>query len=345
MINSELSNLELLIGEHRAIAPCYEFTIYSDIALDETFLDFYEQSMQALKGQVTHYIAESMKRPAVIDKKALQLLPTWIKRPRLGKSYYAEFLGSDRSYGTTAASILFVLHARPNPDQISAEQKSAHQKSLQHYYNNDLMYSSPPVNTLRVTLPLDHELANGAAFKEWVLGFSALSRGQFASGHAGLSLNFDNSVVSSDIREIMTGRLAALLLRHPGLDWENTGSVSNFLLSWKKELSDFIPQIKRVQWLTFLSEKTLQYLGCQKKLEELLGNDLPITIDPLRHGLSIQAGKEPELGDISRRDFLPVYRRVAAALRPVRLSKHQGVGRGFSDEAAQEWLEGLDREY
>ena len=143
----------------------------------------------------------------------------------------------------------------------------------------------------------------------------------------------------------MEGRLAALCLRHPGLDWDNTGSVQNFLLRWDRTLSDFLPQIKRVNWLTFVSDRALVYLGGREQLTNMLGIDPAIVVHPLEHGVCIQAGPAPQLGDIARQEFLPTYRRVTAALRAIRLEKHSGVGGGFSDDQAMDWLNGLDRNY
>jgi hypothetical protein len=39
---------------------------------------------------------------------------------------------------------------------------------------------------------------------------------------------------------------------------------------------------------------------------------------PLKHGLILQAGNRPPLGDISRGDYLPLMRKMARVLRPAR---------------------------
>jgi len=336
------SELQLEIRGRLLLAPCLEFAVYLDTPLDESTLEFFERSMAALGLRITTYVAETMKRPAPVDDKAKTLVPTWVKRPRLGKSYYALFSGASPSGGTAAASIKLVLIARP---KLSPEEQQAYLASMKQFYEGQGSIFGPPVTSLRVTIPLDHALAEPSQFREWVLGFSVVRGQRFVSGHAGLAINQDEAVSDPALRNPMEGRLAALCLRHPGLDWDDTGSVQNFLLRWDRALSDFLPQVKRVNWFTFISDRALVRLGEREQLAKTLGSDPAIAVHPLGQGVCIQAGPAPQLGDIGRGDFLPTYRRVAAALRPIRLEKHSGVGRGFTDDRAMDWLNGLDRDY
>ena len=110
MLNGiEQSEFQLEIRRHLLLAPCLEFVVYLDTPLDEKILEFLERSLSALGPRITTYVAETMKRPAPFDEKAKMLVPTWVKRPRLGKSYYALFSGASPSGGTAAASIKLVL--------------------------------------------------------------------------------------------------------------------------------------------------------------------------------------------------------------------------------------------
>ena len=336
------SDLQLEIRGRLLLAPCLEFVVYLDTPLDENILEFLERSLSVLGPRITTYVAETMKRPAPVDDKAKTLVPTWVKRPRLRKSYYALFSGASPSGGTAAASIKLVLIARP---KFSPEEQEAYLASMKKFYEGQGSIFGPPVTSLRVTIPLDHELTDPSKFLEWVLGFSVVRGQRFVSGHGGLAINQDEAVSDPALRNPMEGRLAALCLRHPGLDWDNTGSVQNFLLRWDRALSNFLPQIKRVNWLTFVSDRALARLGGPDQLAKTLGSDSAIVVHPLGQGVCIQAGPAPQLGDIARQEFLPTYRRVAAALRPIRLEKHSSAGGGFSDDQAMDWLDSLDREY
>lgn len=336
-----LSELPLALDGRRLLEPCLEFVIYLDTPLDERILEFLDRSMSALGPQITSYVAEAMKRPAPFDAKAKTLVPTWVRRPRLGKSYYAEFGEGDLKGGTSAASIKVVLIARPT---MSQEQQETYRASMKKFHEGSGSIFGPPVTSLRVTIPLDHPLADPARWLEWVLGLAVVRDERFVSGHAGLALNHDEAVSDSALRNAMEGRLAALCLRHPGLDWDNTGSVHTSLLLWDRALSNFLPRIKRVNWLTLVSDRALVSLGGRDQLASVLAADPAIVVHGVGEGVCVQAGAAPQLGDVARHDVLPTYRRVAAALRPIRLDKHSGMGLGFSDEEAMQWLNGLDRD-
>lgn len=143
----------------------------------------------------------------------------------------------------------------------------------------------------------------------------------------------------------MKEKLGSLLLRHPGLDWYRAGTNRDFILRYDVERSDFVPLVKRANWLNLVSDVTLEYLAGREGVRRELSDDPEIAVRDLAHGVAIQAGAEPRLGDVARRDFLPAYRRVAKALRPMRAESYEGVGPPFGDEAANEWLNALDREY
>lgn len=94
-----------------------------------------------------------------------------------------------------------------------------------------------------------------------MLGFQALTQGDFAVGHADLALNFDASVSLISLRKAMFSRMAALLVCHPGLDWENLSSVVCYLLQYRSQTVDFVPQIKRVNWLILIPNATASRAG------------------------------------------------------------------------------------
>jgi len=337
----KLSELRLDVNGRRLLDPCLEFVIYLDTPLNERILEFLERSMAALGPLVTSYVAEAMKRPAPFDDKAKTLVPTWVRRPRLGKSYYAEFSGASLKGGTSAASINVVLIARPTMTDV---QQEAYRASMKQFYEGSGSIFGPPVTSLRVTIPLEHPLAEPTRFLEWVLAFAVARDERFVSGHAGLAMNHDEAVSDSALRNAMEGRLAALCLRHPGLDWDNTGSVQTSLLRWDRELSDFLPRIKRVNWLTFVSDRALVRLGGRDRLASSLASDPAIVMHAMGEGVCVQAGPAPQPGDVARHEFLPTYRRVAAALRPIRLETHSGMGLGYSDDEAMDWFNALDRD-
>ena len=101
----------------------------------------------------------------------------------------------------------------------------------------------------------------------------------------------------------------------------------------------------RVNWLTLIGRRSVEYLGGIESLNKRFAANPAIIVREFPWGILVQAGPEPQLGDVGHRDFIPVYRDVAEVLRPIRVKKIEGMGRGFSDEAADEWLNAFDREY
>jgi Protein of unknown function (DUF3396) len=105
-----------------------------------------------------------------------------------------------------------------------------------------------------------------------------------------------------------------------------------------------VPQIKRVNWLTLTSFRTLAPLGRHEEIADRIASGPEVAIYPLRYGLLIQAGRRPALGDTSTGDLPAAYCHVGHALRMARLGTIAGAGGSFSDELAQRWLTAFDEE-
>lgn len=337
------SKFGLLVGEVRAIAPCVSFVLFLDETSDEGILEFYERSMAALDGLITHYVTGDAGRRSRFSGRALTMVPTWLEHPRPGKDYFIEFFGCDRDQGVTGAAIELVIRRRP---PLGSGAALTPQEARRKTADEDRQIIFGKLATiLRVCLPLEHPLAQPGRLLEWVLEFQLVRAWPFLSGYCGLALNHYSSVASSIVRRAMQAQLASFCLRYPGFDWLESGPVASKLLRYQREMSAFLPLVKRVNWLTLLCNRTIEYLGGGDALRRRLGNDLAITAHEREAGLVIQAGAAPELGDVAHRDFIPAYRRVAEVIRPARLEKIVGPGAGFSDDAANEWLNAFDKQY
>lgn len=334
------STFSVSIGDVQAIAPCMSFVLFLEDTLDEGLLEFYERSMAALGGRITHYLTGTTTRRSPVTERARTMVPTWLTNPRPGKDYFIEFFGCDRDRGVTGSALELVIRRRPpRPACASAAGELTPDEKAEIAFGRRL------VTILRVCLPLDHELAAPDKFVEWVLGFQLVKAWPFVSGYAGLALNHYSTISATNVLRVMHMKMASFSLRYPGLDWLDTGSVANRVLRYRQEIRGFLPLIRRVNWLTLLSNRSVDYLGGSGALLQQIGTDMPITARPQEHGLVIQSEPEPRLGDVAHRDFIPAYRRVAAALRTVRMENIEGPGTGFSDEAANEWLNAFDRNY
>ena len=122
----------------------------------------------------------------------------------------------------------------------------------------------------------------------------------FQSGHAGFVFE-----VSPYQERIADTHAYATSMRHRGVDIDNT--IRNRITVKDDGV--------RMNWLTLLSPARVEEAGGEKSLRKALPS--PVELIPLKKGLMIKAGPRPELGDTNRREFLPAYQAVFAALKPL----------------------------
>ncbi|HKO51795.1 MAG TPA: type VI immunity family protein [Polyangiaceae bacterium] len=129
------------------------------------------------------------------------------------------------------------------------------------------------------------------------------------------------------------GPLFALARRFPGLDLDLPAMHEPFLSSRRG--------IKGVNWLTVLGDEWIAELGGGAAIQPKL--DSQIGVFPYRGGVVLQAGASPTLDDRNPSASLAPYRRVGAALAPVRIKggmmmRVDSGSPGFDLEEAERWL-------
>lgn len=340
----DISQFELRIDDVVAVAPCLRMALYVFDTNNDGILDFYQRSMEALGGLLTHYQAENMRDRARINKRALTMLPTWVKRPRYDRNYYLEFYGCDYDHGVTPANLAFHLMFK-EPKMFTPEMEKIRIENAKKIATRGWKIG-PWASMLIVTLPLDHPLAAPDRYLAWVKDFNLLKKWSFHSGACGYGFNYLGETGEGRIRGPMTRWLGSHCLRHPGFECE-INSVIRKLWRYAPDIHPLsLPLIKRVNWLSMVSDISLKALGGRKGVRSALGDDPAIEVHDLEHGALIRAGEAPQAGDVGRGDFIPAYRRVAKVLRPVRYDGgFAGLGRGFSEDAATQWLDAFDEPY
>jgi hypothetical protein len=106
---------------------------------------------------------------------------------------------------------------------------------------------------------------------------------------------------------------------------------------------DVMDGIKGVNWLTILDESWVERLGGRDALAAALGTE--IILHAYEGGLVIQAGPHPQFGDVNRAEPMPHYERVAAVLKPIRITELSPLAHwyGMDRERTAEWLRRFDR--
>jgi Protein of unknown function (DUF3396) len=96
------------------------------------------------------------------------------------------------------------------------------------------------------------------------------------------------------------------LVRYPGL------AMGNDML-----LNAFVEEgIANIGWLTFVGDALIDKLGGRDALSKAV-RGTQVGLRSYARGVALQAGPRPELGDVNRRDTLPLYREVGRILEPV----------------------------
>ncbi|GAB2909759.1 hypothetical protein GCM10027093_54840 [Paraburkholderia jirisanensis] len=322
------------------ISPCYLFEWSMEFDDGSEILDFYRRGREVLADRLTHYdTGDGRWKP--LNKRAETLVPTWCENPiPFPKKFYC-FLANGAGAGATASSMRIDLAHRPykEPDAAMLKQwKLSDQRSL------------PAHTVLRLTLPLDHPLVKDGGVAEWLYNFDIVAKCRFISGTCALGLNFPLNFPTPDLDSETHRRVAALLQRHPGLDVAGL-SLGIGTSLWRRD-PEFIerhqaakarPYLKRANWLTFLSEDQVDWIGGMAAIEDRLkGSD--VQIRKFKHGICLQAGAAPQLGDTSRADYVPAYLPVARLVRPVRIDTIAGglLPFDFREHGAQQWLDAFE---
>jgi hypothetical protein len=121
--------------------------------------------------------------------------------------------------------------------------------------------------------------------------------------------------------------IGPLLKRHPGL------SIGNPF-----ELCD--QPLPPVNWLTLIGPELLKKLGGLAKVSKDLADE-EISVVSMGGGICIKAGAAPQLGDVNRRDTLPLYRKVGAYLKSYRGNQEMELT-GLDEEESEAWLARFD---
>ncbi|MCP4114960.1 MAG: DUF3396 domain-containing protein [Desulfobacteraceae bacterium] len=123
----------------------------------------------------------------------------------------------------------------------------------------------------------------------------------YDSGYASLALNFGYESAAWEAGKL----IAPLALRHPGFDINNN-QYSRFVLD---------RSCRGARWITFLGPHLTERIGGKQSLKKKI--DPGAEIMQAGNGIAIRAGAEPEIGDLNRKQDLPLLKSVAAAIEGI----------------------------
>jgi hypothetical protein len=133
--------------------------------------------------------------------------------------------------------------------------------------------------------------------------------------------------------------------RLPGLEVDYPISHANWLRKGREDGRD---GIKGGNWLTVLSDRYVEELGGGDKIEsDLKAQSSHFLVHRYDGGILIQAGPHPQLGDVERDLWPPLYVKLNKYLKPIRIMRHRpfqhgGPGERFDHERSEAWLRRFD---
>ncbi len=153
---------------------------------------------------------------------------------------------------------------------------------------------------LCLTLPVEYMLDDPQRFVG--LAKSMVSHLKFVSGNAGFSVNMRPD---SGVDREEGSHIYMLSRRFDGLDlgapWDSAFYA--------------IHGLRTINWLTFVGDGLAERMKGRDGVKAALPQGIPVT--DLDHGLMIQAGPTPILGDVNLQEDMSDYYRIGRALKPL----------------------------
>ncbi len=279
---SEFDKLELSAPDAvKLVSAVLGMSVYTEAPLSSAasgVLDLYERALSMLdQGQLRFYATETMRSHKPVAKSTWTMLPTWLKPDAPEREYLALQLKDGEQH-----------------------QDAPHRKfQVYGYEPKNKLFKSGRANVVSASFPISLASADLAAFK--ALFVHACSVLPMRSGHAGLALE-----CSRYEAEDSETHAWAIGMRMRGLD------ISRIPLDCQAVGVD---GLKGVGWLTALGHPLIEQLGGLPALRKGWPKDITVIETP--HGVVIQAGEQPQLGDVNRGDSLALYRAVYKKVAPL----------------------------
>jgi hypothetical protein len=178
--------------------------------------------------------------------------------------------------------------------------------AFQFFSEEDLSDPSDPIHHSFVRLCWPPSEADRAGD---LFGFivAAAAEVEFDSGYCGYSYYWDTGrwEAEAELTKVHRGWLT----RFPGLAPGQPLGPFNFVDDG----------ILGVSWVTLLDQARVEELGGRDAIVNKLGKGIEVNPVARDRGLAIRAGEAPELGDVNRKQTLPLYKKVGLALADMKV--------------------------
>lgn len=297
-------------GQLRAMVAAEATFYFTDLARAAAgLIASFDAVMDVIEPHATMYATATMRRKARYKPKVRSLFRDWFA----GEQYPSEWYSLEVSSGRELESVgPWGLEFAVQPSVLghrSSPFPGARPK--------------PEAGHFHFSLPLE-SLPPGQAFLELVTKVAETL--PFRSGHAGLGMLYVDGYSLPNRNQTMY----AWSRRYRGLDYRS-------LVTTSIEMGE---KVKSANWLTMLDTDFIDQLGGQAALRAALGSE--VGVRDVGHGVIIQAGPQPLLGDVNRLEPMTAYERVNDAIKPIRVPLILPFP-GYDKTNIVEWLTRFDR--
>ena len=272
---SAYEELELVASDNvRLVSVTLGLSAYTEAPLSSAgpgLLAIYEKFLSHIdKSELRFYATENMRSHKPVSKSTFTMLPSWLKAGAPQREYVSLEI-KDGAQHQDASHLKFQVHG--------FEIKSK-------------LFQKGRGNAISLNLPASGTSADHDVLKE--LFIQTCSVMPIRSGIAGLVMECSRyDATASETHAWATGmRMRGLDICRIPLDCQAVG----------------VDGLKGVGWLTALGHTLLEQLGGIERLRQGWPSDISLIETP--HGVVIQAGQQPQLGDVNRPDTLALYRAV-----------------------------------
>ncbi|MFH0924050.1 MAG: type VI immunity family protein [bacterium] len=252
--------------------------------IQQPILDLYNRFFTLCpKEDLNWYLTNTMTSHKPTSKRTFTMLNTWLQEGARKRDTISIELKSSKDYNGNPSYLM---------DIFGNERTS-------RYYNDR-------ANFIRHLIPTQHLEKDPNDFLALVINFC--NQVPFVSGHAGFAFERSPYWESASYQAVFP-----LAIRYQGVDVADTFNASRCA---DRE------NIKGVNWLTMLSHKFLEQLGGLEAIKAKIKKIKDVEIIEVTHGAILKAGKQPGIGDITKKEMLPAYRAVFQIVKDLIVKKY-----------------------
>ena len=283
------------------LIPSFYLEIHFRWAKKEDLLQLHKQFIDSIGNLFTWHHNHNKSRESKIKDfdKAFNHFPEWLEKQK-GLTFWHRFsnvggtgkMNKPHEFGGIGDAKLEYWIAKESLNFENKEKQVQKYKESLIEFNTDMLAMGVRISNITVCLPIQYFKSADDLF-HWIMSLNLIRQGNFNFATAGYRLNYYRGYNNDRATEI----LIKALEKYPGFEFDmpfRAGKLGRVLNDYK---TDFIPSIKRLNWLTFVADEGVQVAGGIQKIRDCIEKNGISIIHFLEKGICIQGSKKPALAE------------------------------------------------